>query len=159
MFDLGLSKLALIGVVALVVVGPEKLPKVARMAGALFGRAQRYINDVKSEVSREMALDDLHRLRAEMQDAAQQAKSGIENLYQATRATVASDDPPADESALAEPSLTSASAKAKNFRRSKTARASVGIAAKGGKRRGGLRSSAARASLNCAGGKSSVSFL
>ena len=61
MIDLSLSKLALIGVVALVVIGPEKLPKVARMAGAILGRAQRYINDVKSEVSRDMALQDVVR--------------------------------------------------------------------------------------------------
>ena len=52
MIDLGISKLALIGVVALIVIGPEKLPRVARMAGTLLGRAQRYINDVKAEVSK-----------------------------------------------------------------------------------------------------------
>ena len=57
MIDIGLSKLALIGVVALVVIGPERLPKVARMAGSLFGRAQRYINDVKAEVTREIELE------------------------------------------------------------------------------------------------------
>ena len=54
MIDLGLTKLAVIGVVALVVIGPEKLPKVARMAGTLYGRAQRYLNEVKTEVSREI---------------------------------------------------------------------------------------------------------
>ena len=52
MIDLGVSKLALIAVVALIVVGPERLPKVARMAGNLFGRAQRYMNEVRSEVNR-----------------------------------------------------------------------------------------------------------
>jgi Tat protein translocase TatB subunit len=51
MIDLGISKLALIGAVALIVIGPERLPKVARTVGALVGRAQRYINDVKAEVS------------------------------------------------------------------------------------------------------------
>ncbi|MDB5794916.1 MAG: tatB, partial [Noviherbaspirillum sp.] len=70
MIDLGLSKLALIGVVALVVIGPEKLPKVARMAGTLFGRAQRYISEVKSEVSREIELDELRKMHAEMREAA-----------------------------------------------------------------------------------------
>ena len=69
MIDLGLSKMALIAVVALVVIGPEKLPKVARMAGSLFGRAQRYMNEVKSEVSREMELDELRKMQKEMQDA------------------------------------------------------------------------------------------
>ncbi len=63
MIDIGLTKLALIGVVALVVVGPEKLPTVMRMAGSLFGRAQRYINDVKSEVSREIELEDLRKIQ------------------------------------------------------------------------------------------------
>jgi sec-independent protein translocase protein TatB len=56
MIDLGVSKLALIAVVALVVVGPERLPKVARMIGNLFGRAQRYMADVKSEVNRQMEI-------------------------------------------------------------------------------------------------------
>jgi len=57
MIDLGVSKLALIAVVALVVVGPERLPKVARMAGNLFGRAQRYMADVKSEGNRQMEIE------------------------------------------------------------------------------------------------------
>jgi sec-independent protein translocase protein TatB len=52
MIDLGLTKFAAIGVVALVVIGPEKLPKVARMTGTLYGRAQRFLNEVKSEVTR-----------------------------------------------------------------------------------------------------------
>ena len=68
MLDLGLTKMALIGVVALVVLGPERLPGVARTAGALFGRAQRYINDVKSEVAREMELDELKKMRTRVRD-------------------------------------------------------------------------------------------
>jgi sec-independent protein translocase protein TatB len=75
MLDLGLTKMALIGVVALVVLGPERLPGVARTAGALFGRAQRYINDVKAEVSREMELDELKKMRTEFETAA----SNVEN--------------------------------------------------------------------------------
>ncbi len=70
MIDLGLSKLALIGAVALVVIGPEKLPTVARMAGTLFGRAQRYINNVKSEVTREMQMDELRKMQSSFIDAA-----------------------------------------------------------------------------------------
>jgi Tat protein translocase TatB subunit len=70
MIDLGLTKIAMIGVVALVVIGPEKLPRVARMAGSLFGRAQRYINDVKQEVSREIDLDEFRKMQAEVRDAA-----------------------------------------------------------------------------------------
>lgn len=70
MIDLGLSKLALIGVVALIVVGPERLPRVARMAGTLFGRAQRYINEVKQEVSREIELEELRNMHKDVQEAA-----------------------------------------------------------------------------------------
>src|SRR4051812_6741772 len=79
MIDLGLSKLAIIGVVALVVIGPEKLPKVARMAGTLYGRAQRYLHEVKTEVSREIELDELRNLHKEVQETAQSIKEGVEN--------------------------------------------------------------------------------
>ncbi|RJG09451.1 Sec-independent protein translocase protein TatB [Massilia cavernae] len=78
MIDLGLSKLAIIGVVALIVIGPEKLPRVARMAGTLYGRAQRYLHEVKTEVSREIELDELRNLKKEVQDAAQSIKSDVE---------------------------------------------------------------------------------
>ena len=79
MIDLGLSKLAIIGVVALIVIGPEKLPKVARMAGTLYGRAQRYLHDVKSEVSREIELDELRNLHKEVQESAQSFKDEVEH--------------------------------------------------------------------------------
>ncbi|WP_322106133.1 Sec-independent protein translocase protein TatB [Paraburkholderia sp. J41] len=77
MLDLGLTKMALIGVVALVVLGPERLPRVARTAGALFGRAQRYINDVKAEVTREIELDELRRMRTEFESAAQNVEKSV----------------------------------------------------------------------------------
>jgi sec-independent protein translocase protein TatB len=77
MLDLGLTKMALIGVVALVVLGPERLPRVARTAGALFGRAQRYINDVKAEVTREIELDELRRMKTEFESAAQNVETSI----------------------------------------------------------------------------------
>ncbi|CAG9215374.1 Sec-independent protein translocase protein TatB [Paraburkholderia tropica] len=83
MLDLGLTKMALIGVVALVVLGPERLPRVARTAGALFGRAQRYINDVKAEVTREIELDELRRMKGEFEQAAQNVEKNVhENLRQ-----------------------------------------------------------------------------
>ncbi len=63
MIDLGISKMALIGAVALIVIGPDKLPKVARTVGALLGKAQRYVADVKSEVSRSMDLDELRKMK------------------------------------------------------------------------------------------------
>ena len=78
MIDLGLSKIAIIGVVALIVIGPEKLPKVARMAGTLYGRAQRYLNQVKSEVSREIEMEELKNLQKEVQDAAHSVQQSVE---------------------------------------------------------------------------------
>jgi sec-independent protein translocase protein TatB len=79
MLDLGLSKMALIGAVALIVIGPEKLPRVARTVGMLFGRAQRYVNEVKAEVNRAMDIDELKR----MKDTVEQAGHEVErNLRQ-----------------------------------------------------------------------------
>lgn len=86
MLDLGLSKMALIGVVALVVLGPERLPRVARTAGALFGRAQRYINDVKAEVSREIELDALRTMKTDFEQAARNVENTIhDNLREHER--------------------------------------------------------------------------
>ncbi|MDO9217031.1 MAG: Sec-independent protein translocase protein TatB, partial [Lacisediminimonas sp.] len=91
MIDLGLTKIALIGAVALVVIGPEKLPKVARMAGSLFGRAQRYINDVKSEVSREIELDELRKMQSDVQDAANSVGQTISTDLSAAEADMNAD--------------------------------------------------------------------
>ena len=70
MLDLGLSKMALIGAVALIVIGPEKLPRVARTVGTLLGKAQRYVNDVKAEVNRSMELDELRKMKETVETAA-----------------------------------------------------------------------------------------
>ena len=77
MFDIAFSELLIIGIVALVVIGPERLPKVARTVGHLLGRMQRYVSDVKSDISREMKLDELKKLRAEVQDSAQDLQRSI----------------------------------------------------------------------------------
>jgi len=77
MLDLGITKMALIGVVALVVLGPERLPRVARTAGALFGRAQRYVNDVKAEVTREIELDELRRMKTDFEQAARNVETTV----------------------------------------------------------------------------------
>jgi sec-independent protein translocase protein TatB len=77
MIDLGVSKLALIAVVALVVVGPERLPKVARMAGNLFGRAQRYMADLKSEVNRQMEVEEFKKFREESVSALKEVENSI----------------------------------------------------------------------------------
>lgn len=77
MFDVGFSELLLIGVVALVVIGPERLPKVARTAGVLLGRMQRYVQNVKADIGREMQLDELKKLQAEMQESARKFEQSI----------------------------------------------------------------------------------
>ena len=70
MLDIGVSKLLIIGGIALVVIGPERLPRVARMAGTLLGRAQRYVSDVKAEVNRSIELEELNKMKAQFDDAA-----------------------------------------------------------------------------------------
>jgi sec-independent protein translocase protein TatB len=76
--DLGISKIALIGAVALIVIGPEKLPRVARTVGTLLGKAQRYVNDVKAEVNRSMDLDELRKMKDTVQDAARDVEHSIQ---------------------------------------------------------------------------------
>jgi len=76
--DLGISKMALIGAVALVVIGPEKLPRVARTVGALLGKAQRYVADVKAEVNRSMDLEELKKMRDTVEDAARNVENSIQ---------------------------------------------------------------------------------
>ena len=82
MFDVGFSELIVIAIVALVVIGPERLPKVARTAGHLLGRMQRYVNDVKADISREMQLDELKKLQAEMQESARSFERSISSEVQ-----------------------------------------------------------------------------
>lgn len=77
MFDIGFSELLVIAVVALIVIGPERLPKVARTLGHLFGRMQRYVNDVKADISREMELDELRKMQSSMEDAAREFQSSV----------------------------------------------------------------------------------
>jgi sec-independent protein translocase protein TatB len=77
MIDLGISKIALIGAVALIVIGPEKLPRVARTVGALLGKAQRYVSDVKAEVSRSMELEELKKMKESMESAARDVEGSV----------------------------------------------------------------------------------
>ncbi len=78
MFDLDISKLAVVGVVALIVIGPEKLPRVARTVGALLGKAQRHVSDVKAEVNRSMELDELKKMKEQMESAAKDVESSVQ---------------------------------------------------------------------------------
>ena len=80
MFDIGFSELLVIAVVALIVIGPERLPKVARTAGHLFGRLQRYVNDVKADIQREMQLDELKKLRSQFEDAARSVEQSVNEV-------------------------------------------------------------------------------
>jgi len=77
MFDVGLTELMVIAVVALIVIGPERLPKVARTAGLLLGRLQRYVSDVKSDINREMQLDDLKKLQQQVTDQVTSLESSV----------------------------------------------------------------------------------
>ncbi len=79
MFDIGFSELIVIGVVALIVIGPERLPKVARTAGHLFGRFQRYASSVKADISREMELDELRRAGQSFKESVESAARGVES--------------------------------------------------------------------------------
>jgi sec-independent protein translocase protein TatB len=76
--DLGISKMALIGAVALIVIGPEKLPAVARTVGTLLGKAQRYVSDVKAEVNRAMEMDELKKMRETVEGAARDVENTIQ---------------------------------------------------------------------------------
>lgn len=78
MIDIGITKIALIGAVALIVIGPEKLPRLARTVGTLLGKAQRYVADVKAEVNRSMELDELKKMKETMEDAARDVENSIQ---------------------------------------------------------------------------------
>ncbi len=88
MFDIGFSELMVIGVVALLVIGPEKLPKVARTLGHLLGRAQRYVNDVKSDINREIQLDELKKLQSQVTESARALEDSVRKEYEAARVAV-----------------------------------------------------------------------
>lgn len=87
MLDLGFSEMMVIAVVALVVLGPERLPKVARTLGQWVGRMQRYVSDVKADINREMELEELRRFRQTVEEAASSVQSGLSGLQSSARAT------------------------------------------------------------------------
>jgi sec-independent protein translocase protein TatB len=125
MFDVGFSEIVLIAVVALIVIGPEKLPKVARTLGHMFGRLQRYVNEVKADINREIELDELRKLQTQVQDAARdieqsmsgaarEAESGLrsveEQLNAAETANAAPEAKPETPSTVSTPSSEAAKA-------------------------------------------------
>ena len=135
MIDFGVTKMMLIGVVALVVIGPEKLPKVARMAGSLFGRAQRYINEVKAEVGREMELDELRKMHDDIKQAAGDMHQSISHTIADTENQLNAglsatwrdprDEPDVDMPSLAAQNAEQLMRKIKSFRKKKLASESV----------------------------------
>jgi len=97
MLDFGFDKLALISAVALVVIGPEKLPRVARTVGTLIGKAQRYVADVKAEVNRSIELEELKKMKTEFEDAARNVEQTVTSEVNKTTADLQSAwQPPAD---------------------------------------------------------------
>lgn len=109
MFDVGFTELMVIAVVALIVIGPERLPKVARTAGHLLGRLQRYVNDVKADINREMQLEELRRLQSEVESSAREIETSINKEVSAVedtlnKAAAPTETPPAaDSPSAAEP--------------------------------------------------------
>ena len=89
MIDFGFDKLALIGAVALIVIGPEKLPRVARTVGMLLGKAQRYVADVKAEVNRSIELEELQKMRSQFETAARDVHDTVNKEFSETRAAIA----------------------------------------------------------------------
>ena len=86
MFDIGFSELLVIGVVALIVIGPEKLPRLARTMGHLAGKLQRYVSDVKADINREIELDELRKMRDSMQQAASDFQGSVTSEVSKTEA-------------------------------------------------------------------------
>ena len=84
MFDIGFSEILVIAIVALIVIGPERLPKVARTLGHLLGRMQRYVNDVKADISREMELDELRKQQASMQEVVRLMEESVNEQISTT---------------------------------------------------------------------------
>lgn len=92
MIDFGIDKLALIGAVALIVIGPERLPKVARTVGVLLGKAQRYVSQVQSEVNRSIELEELKKMKTDIASAAQDIGQSVNNgLHEAGQALAGHD--------------------------------------------------------------------
>ncbi|MFH1871285.1 MAG: Sec-independent protein translocase protein TatB [Pseudomonadota bacterium] len=101
MFDIGLTELMIIAVVALVVIGPERLPKVARTAGHLLGRLQRYVSDVKADINREMQLDELKKMQQQMTDQVKGLEASVTHEMREVESSVnKAIEPPVTDAAV-----------------------------------------------------------
>ena len=123
MFDIGFSELLVIGVVALIVIGPEKLPRVARTLGHLVGRMQRYVSDVKADINREVELEELRKMRDSVQQAATSIETSVNSTLSQTEqelnasleaggSTAAAESPPPAVAGMPEPATAEAPASA-----------------------------------------------
>ena len=106
MLDVGMSEIALIGVVALVVLGPERLPKVARTAGHMFGRLQRYVANVKSDINRELEMSELAKVKQEVQSAVQSFENTVNEHANAVQSEAAAIEKSAAANAESAPPIT-----------------------------------------------------
>jgi sec-independent protein translocase protein TatB len=88
MFDIGVTKLAIVGGIALIVIGPERLPRVARLVGTMLGRAQRYVADVKAEVNRSIELEELAKMKTHFEAAAREVQDTVNQHVQGVRASI-----------------------------------------------------------------------
>jgi len=104
MIDFGFDKIALIGAVALIVIGPERLPRVARTVGHLLGKAQRYVADVKAEVNRSIELEELKKMKGQFEDAARNVEQSVSNEIRQTSSAL--DSAWQDPNPLAGPAAT-----------------------------------------------------
>jgi sec-independent protein translocase protein TatB len=100
MFDIGFSELIIISLIALIVIGPKRLPSVARTLGHLAGRLRRYVDDVKADISREAEIDELRKMRDNMQEAATSFETAVQGEIHKTEgdlnaaASAATGEPP-----------------------------------------------------------------
>ncbi|MGE5468672.1 MAG: Sec-independent protein translocase protein TatB [Ignavibacteria bacterium] len=120
MFDVGFSELVVIALVALIVIGPERLPKVARTAGILLGRLQRYVNDVKADINREIQLEELKKMQADVAEKVRDMEQSVnaqlktvetelnESIVKGIEEKAASPDAPAEAAAVALPAASPA---------------------------------------------------
>jgi sec-independent protein translocase protein TatB len=111
MFDIGFSELMVIAVIALVVIGPERLPRVARTLGHLAGRLQRYVTDVKADINREIELDELRKMRDSMKEAASSFEGSVRSGLASAESEINSVTASAQE-ALKDPQDTTAASEA-----------------------------------------------
>ncbi len=87
MFDISFAEMLIIFIVALIVIGPERLPRVARTMGHLLGRARRYVDNVKSDIQHEIELDELKRLKNSVQETTHSIEQSLKQEFDQIQTT------------------------------------------------------------------------